>query len=86
MQSAQRCVSCRCLYGKCGLNEKNNEIFWVSPETTIYEAMKKNGTFLGILSTRDVIKACIQEKDQDMKALNNIASWNYYDDWKWKPK
>jgi len=75
------------------------DLFSVKHDSDIYELLdhflgrrlrhiliEKDGTFLGLLSTGDVIKACLQDKDHKIKDLNKIASCNYHEDWKWKPK
>jgi signal-transduction protein with cAMP-binding, CBS, and nucleotidyltransferase domain len=48
--------------------------------------IQKNGDYIGLLSTGDVIKASLQEKDQELKALNAIVSWEYYENWQWRKK
>lgn len=45
--------------------------------------IKKGNRYIGILSTGDVIRACMLEKDQELKALNAMVSWEYYENWKW---
>lgn len=46
--------------------------------------VEKNGKYIGILSARDVIRAALVEKDVELKHLNKMCSWEYYEDWKWK--
>lgn len=48
--------------------------------------IEKEGKFIGVLSTGDVIKASLQEKDQELQELNAIVSWEYYENWKWRKK
>ena len=45
--------------------------------------IKKGGEFIGILSAGDVARACMHEKDDQLKAMNEMVSWEYYEDWKW---
>lgn len=45
--------------------------------------IKKSGEFIGILSAGDVARACMHEKDDQLKAMNQMVSWEYYEDWKW---
>jgi signal-transduction protein with cAMP-binding, CBS, and nucleotidyltransferase domain len=48
--------------------------------------IKKEEKYIGLLSTGDVIKASLQQKDQELKDLNAIVSWEYYENWRWQPK
>ena len=51
--------------------------------------IKKEGRFVGLLSIGDVVRASLLEKDKQLKELNSIASWQYYENWGWdrkKPK
>lgn len=45
--------------------------------------VEKDGEHIGLISIGDVVKACIREKNQELKDLNTIVSWEYYEDWKW---
>lgn len=47
--------------------------------------VEKNGEYIGMLSTGDVMKATIQEKTEELDQLNTMVSWEYYEEWKWKP-
>jgi CBS domain-containing protein len=47
--------------------------------------IEKEGKYIGLLSIGDVIKASIQEKDRELKDLNAMVSWEYYENWRWKP-
>lgn len=44
--------------------------------------IERDGQFMGLLSAGDVMKACLQERDRELKELNAIASWEYYENWK----
>ena len=48
--------------------------------------IEKNGEYIGVLSVGDIIKASLMEKDQELKALNSMVSWEYYENWRWKKK
>jgi len=48
--------------------------------------IEKEGRFIGMLSTGDVMKATITEKSEELEKLNSMVSWEYYEEWKWKPK
>jgi CBS domain-containing protein len=46
--------------------------------------VEKNGEYIGILSIGDVMRATMLEKDEELKRLNAIVSWEYYENWKWE--
>ena len=48
--------------------------------------IKKQDRFIGLLSIGDVLRASLLEKDQQIKKLNAIASWQYYENWGWDRK
>ncbi len=48
--------------------------------------IKKNNKYIGILSIGDVNKALLVEKTKEIERLNQMVSWRYYEDWKWKKK
>ena len=41
-------------------------------------------SYTGMLSTGDIIKAALNEKSTELKELNKILSWEYYENWMWK--
>ncbi len=45
--------------------------------------VKKDGSFLGMVSIGDVLRANLLDKDHQIKKLNSIASWQYYENWGW---
>lgn len=45
--------------------------------------VEKEGEYIGLISIGDVIKECVREKDQELRNLNAIVSWDYYEDWRW---
>jgi CBS domain-containing protein len=46
----------------------------------------KEGKCIGMLSIGDVLRESLLSKDKEIKALNKIASWEYYENWSGKPK
>lgn len=48
--------------------------------------IKKQERFIGVLSIGDVLRASLLEKDRQIKKLNTIASWQYYENWGWDRK
>jgi CBS domain-containing protein len=47
----------------------------------------KNGEdYVGLLSMGDVMRALLLEKDREIKTLNKMASWEYYENWGWQRK
>ena len=42
----------------------------------------KDGEYITMLSSGDVMKANIQEKTDELDELNTIVSWEYYEEWK----
>jgi signal-transduction protein with cAMP-binding, CBS, and nucleotidyltransferase domain len=47
--------------------------------------IEKEGKTIGLLSSGDVMKAVIQEKTEELETLNRMVSWEYYEEWRWKP-
>lgn len=45
--------------------------------------VKKDNDFLGMVSIGDVLRANLLEKDHQIKKLNSMASWQYYENWGW---
>jgi signal-transduction protein with cAMP-binding, CBS, and nucleotidyltransferase domain len=48
--------------------------------------IEKDGNTIGMVSSGDVMKASIQEKDTELKQLNSMVGWDYYENWRWKPE
>ncbi len=48
--------------------------------------IEEDGNIIGLVSGGDVMKCVIHEKDADLKQLNSMVSWDFYEDWKWKPE
>lgn len=48
--------------------------------------IKKNERYIGLLSIGDVLRASLLEKDKQIRELNSIASWEYYENWGWDRK
>ncbi len=53
---------------------------------TRHVLIEKDGRHIGLLSIGDVLRANLLEKDQQLKSLNALASWEYYENWRWDPK
>ena len=47
--------------------------------------IEENGRIIGIVSGGDVMKCVIHSKDAELRQLNSMVSWDYYEDWKWNP-
>jgi len=48
--------------------------------------IEKDGETVGMVSGGDVMKASIQEKDGELKQLNTMVGWDYYENWRWNPE
>lgn len=48
--------------------------------------VEKEGHFIGMVSAGDVLRANLLEKDRQIKELNSLASWQYYENWGWDRK
>ena len=48
--------------------------------------IKKEDRFIGLLSIGDVLRASLLDKAAELKRLNKIASWQYYENWGWDRK
>ena len=48
--------------------------------------VKKDNKFLGMVSIGDVLRANLLDKDRQIKELNSMASWQYYENWGWDRK
>ncbi len=48
--------------------------------------IEKDGETMGMVSSGDVMKASIQEKDGELRQLNSMVGWDYYENWGWRPK
>jgi CBS domain-containing protein len=44
----------------------------------------ENEEYIGMLSAGDVMRAALNEKDKELKELNTILSWEYYENWQWR--
>ncbi len=47
--------------------------------------IEEDDSIIGLVSGGDVMKCVIHEKDADLKQLKSMVSWEYYENWKWKP-
>jgi signal-transduction protein with cAMP-binding, CBS, and nucleotidyltransferase domain len=43
--------------------------------------VKKDGAYIGMISSGDVMKATIREKNMELSQLNASTSWDYYEEW-----
>jgi len=48
--------------------------------------VEKNGRYIGLLSIGDVLRTSLMEQDHQIKELNAMASWEYYENWGWDRK
>jgi len=48
--------------------------------------IKKEGEYIGLLSTGDVVRASLIDKENYCKELKSMVSWEYYENWKDGPK
>ena len=46
--------------------------------------IEKDSAYIGLLSIGDVTRASLLEKDQQIRELHQIASWEYYENWGWR--
>ncbi len=45
--------------------------------------VKKEEKIIGMLSSGDVLKAALLEKTHEFDQLNEMVSWEYYENWRW---
>ncbi len=45
--------------------------------------IEKGNRIIGLLSIRDIIQASLHEKDEELKRVNAIANWEYFENWQW---
>ncbi|NLT52301.1 MAG: CBS domain-containing protein [Ignavibacteria bacterium] len=43
--------------------------------------IEKNGKYIGLLSAGDVIRAQLADKTEEIKDLNAMVGWEYYENW-----
>ncbi len=48
--------------------------------------IENDGETIGMVSSGDVMKASIREKDGELKQLNTLVGWDYYENWCWRPE
>lgn len=48
--------------------------------------VKKDDRVIGMASIGDVLRANLLAKDRQIKELNSMASWQYYENWAWDRK
>ncbi|MCP5045560.1 MAG: CBS domain-containing protein [bacterium] len=45
--------------------------------------IEKNEEYIGMLSAGDIMKETLNQKTSELKHLNAIVSWDYYENWMW---
>jgi len=45
--------------------------------------VEKDGKIVALLSAGDVIKAALYDKTKEFDELNEMVSWEYYENWRW---
>jgi len=48
--------------------------------------IEKQGKFIGLLYSRDVIRAGFTERTRQLRELNEMVDLEYYENWKWRKK
>ncbi len=48
--------------------------------------IEKEGNYIGLLGYRDVLRVGLTERSRELKELNSMVSWEYYENWEWKGK
>lgn len=48
--------------------------------------VEKDGEFIGMVSIGDVLRASLLDKDHQIKQLNKLAGWQFYENWGWDRK
>ncbi len=48
--------------------------------------VERDGKYIGILSAGDIIRATLNEKNNELEKLNAMVGWEYYENWRWKKK
>jgi signal-transduction protein with cAMP-binding, CBS, and nucleotidyltransferase domain len=46
--------------------------------------IEKDGKYIGLLSAGDLARANLMQKIEELKELNQMADWDYYENWKWR--
>ncbi len=80
-------------------NYMTTDLFSARHDETLYSLMdkflglrirhlpvKEKDEFIGLLSSGDVMKAAISAKNTELEKLNDMVSWEYYENWRWDPK
>ena len=48
--------------------------------------IEKEGKYIGLLNSRDVIRAGFTERTRQLRELNEMVDLEYYENWKWRKK
>ena len=46
--------------------------------------IEKDGNYIGLLSAGDLTRANLMQKSEELHELNQMADWDYYENWMWK--
>ncbi len=72
------------------------DLVYTPHHNSVYELMDKilgrrqrhllitrNDSFIGLLTSGDVMRAFMEVKQQELQNLNALVSWEYYEEWRW---
>lgn len=75
------------------------ELLFVPHDTVVYKIkdiflgkrvrrilVTRRNKFIGLLTVGDVIKACLQQREEEARKLSDLVNLEYYDEWRWKRK
>lgn len=48
--------------------------------------ISRKNEYIGLISMGDAMKATLVDKNEEIKKLNSLVGWDYYEDWKWGKK
>ncbi len=46
--------------------------------------VKREGQFIGMLSVGDLLRAALQQRNEELHRLQEIVKLEYYDEWRWQ--
>lgn len=46
----------------------------------------REGQFIGMLSVGDLLRAALQQRNEELQRLQEIVKLEYYDEWRWQKK
>ncbi|MDJ0762238.1 MAG: CBS domain-containing protein [Myxococcota bacterium] len=47
--------------------------------------VRKGDECIGVLSTGDIMKTILNTKEKELKSMNAMIGWEYYENWRWGP-